>query len=400
MIRSSAVSIWFACALAAPATGQVTVDGDLADLASVAQGSLADPANDVCNTGNSGFDVTHLYVYYDGVADALYLGIDILDVPGAPGVPGDADGDRNADTRTSPFCVAFPFSDELGVGPDEYYQFLLDTNSNNRSDEAVDVRVQYSNNALGIFPGNSTVPIPGATGIIRLGTAGSASASAGIPDGDENRSTTDVEVRIDRWSSLDPDPADFTVTLHAGSIVDGLPEEFTSRLHVDLRACATGTVNAGPGPITDVLLVNASSGDAGSRIVHAAIGARVALSLVAAPAGPSSARYVVWIWPGFGSSQTSFAASGSILGCTVNPTPLAPNARPQPFRCLHGTGIPSAACRGTTVLHSPARAPWTAARQTGFATPAVLTFQGIVEDTGSATPAHFSVTNAVTLVVQ
>ncbi|MBI1853656.1 MAG: hypothetical protein HYR85_25235 [Planctomycetes bacterium] len=405
MIRPLVIRTASMVLLAGGATfGQVVVDGDLSDIRAVSQGDLADPENDVCIVGKSGFDFSHLYVFYDVANDALYLGLDLMDSPPGigmpgPGVPGDADGDGNADLRANSSCITFPFSDEFGVGPDEYYQFLLDTNGNNRSDEPGDVRVQYSNNSLGIFPGNSAVPIPGATGTIQLGTAGSIVASAGIPDTDENRNTTDIEVRVDNWSTLDPDPTSFIVTIHNGSLVDGLGEETSARLRIDVVTCGAGTVNSGPGPIADVLRVSGSTGGP-NRTVQVARQTPVGLSLSASPAGPASARYVIWMWAGPRANDTNLIARGSLLGCTVNPTPLSPADLPQPISCLRAAGMPAGACHGVSERRAPPRAPWSATKASGFSNAITLTFQGVLEDSGAGNPRHFSVTNAVTLVVQ
>ncbi|MBI3846951.1 MAG: hypothetical protein HY292_20190 [Planctomycetes bacterium] len=48
-------------------------------------------------------------------------------------------------------------------------------------------------------------------------------------------------------------------------------------------------------------------------------------------AGSSVASYALWAWPGAPASPTPLRASGSSLGCTVAPTPLAAPRTPQPF---------------------------------------------------------------------
>ncbi len=167
-----------------------------------------------------------------------------------------------------------------------------------------------------------------------------------------------------------------------------------------IAACRAGTVNGGSGPVTDVLMLNGGTG-----IVSASTGAPIEFQLDAAPNGPggpgnSLARYVLWIWLGFPANAFDLSAGGSALGCTVNPTPFHPAAAPQAFRCLRGTGLPNAVCRGVSERTAPARAPWTIRRNQGFAHPFVLTLQGVLEDAGAANPSGFSVTNAVSLVVQ
>ncbi|MBI3843622.1 MAG: DUF11 domain-containing protein [Planctomycetes bacterium] len=258
-------------AFVASASGQVTVDGDLTDIMAVAQGQQADPANDVCPTAKSGFDLTHVYVYYDVAADALFVGLDVLDVPPGfgfpgPGVPGDADGDNNPDTFTNFICVAQPFLEEPGVGPDEEYSLFLDTNANGMITEHNDVHVRYQGNTLQFLFADNNLPIPGATGIIKLGTAGAGGVNTAIPDSDENTATTDIEFRIDHWSQLDPiNPNCFRVVARGGSLVDGVPEDFTEAVviqltnaHVRLSKDVTN-VTAGGGPFVD--LVGALRGD-------------------------------------------------------------------------------------------------------------------------------------------
>jgi probable HAF family extracellular repeat protein len=171
----------------------------------------------------------------------------------------------------------------------------------------------------------------------------------------------------------------------------------------DRSRCSDGTVNSFQ-CTTDVLFVNGSPGDP-NRIVNVAVGSPIQVALNAAPAGPggpgdSIGRYVIWAWNGAPSGSFSLTAQGHTLGCTVNPTPLQRPSGPQPFQCLHGTGLPLAVCAGVRVSPSPARAPWSVTRGQGFSRPVVLTLQGVLEDSGAANSAGFSVTNAVTVVVQ
>ncbi len=225
--------------IAATALGQ-TVDGDLSDLIPLAQASRTDPIQEVCTIGRSGFDFSNVYVYYDVATDELYLGLDIMDLPGLVGVPGDADGDGNPDSpATNASCVSPPFRDEDGVGPAEEYAFLIDTNHNGTSTDFEDVRVHYQSNALEFLRGDSPTPIPGATGIIRLGTVGSPVGSVGIPDSDENRATSDIEIRVDHWSRLASDPCLFRAAARAGSLEDGLPEDTSGPLGVRVSAPPT-----------------------------------------------------------------------------------------------------------------------------------------------------------------
>jgi Tol biopolymer transport system component len=161
--------------------------------------------------------------------------------------------------------------------------------------------------------------------------------------------------------------------------------------------CAEGSVNAGVGPVTDVLRVNGMA-----DFVAVRVGSPVEIRLDAAPAGPDPARYALWVWFQSPESPREFSAHGERLGCTVNPTPLDRGLAPQPFRCLRSQGMPTAVCRRVREIFSaPATAPWSRARAGGVARPRVFTLQGLLEDDGaSARVVRFSVTNAVVVDVR
>ncbi len=167
----------------------------------------------------------------------------------------------------------------------------------------------------------------------------------------------------------------------------------------DINPCRAGTVNAGAGPVTNVLFVNGSAGDPNRRMT-VAVGAPIEISLLTAPLGPALARYLAYVWLANPVNPRDLVAQGSNLGCTVNPTPLEPGQFPQPFRCLRGAGIPAVVCNGVTELPSPARAPWTVRRNQGFPSPATLSIQAVLQDAGAKNAAGYSVTNAVILRVQ
>ncbi len=171
---------------------------------------------------------------------------------------------------------------------------------------------------------------------------------------------------------------------------------------LDPRRCRAGTVTSGLGAATDVLFINGSPGGI-HRIVTATRHTPIQVELSAAPTGPGEpgnpvARYVLWVWPRFPSTPFDLATGGSLLGCTVNPTPLRPLASPQPVRCLRGTGTPMRVCQGVLEIAAPARAPWTRT-VAGFAAPTTLTWQGVLEDNGAGNGSGYSVTNAVILRV-
>ncbi|MBI1851693.1 MAG: hypothetical protein HYR85_15235 [Planctomycetes bacterium] len=197
----------------------------------------------------------------------------------------------------------------------------------------------------------------------------------------------------------DSPPADTTVTL--GLWKPGSPASLTgTTAGPRVGSCLAGTVNSSTGPIADVLSVNGSAGDPQTRVVTAARGSAVAVSLAAATQGPVAPRYGLWVWLGNPASAANLVASGQTLGCTVNPTPLQRNSLPQPFRCLRG-GVPPVVCSGVTEIGgAPPRAPWTLHRNQGFATAGSFTLQGVLQDAGAGNSTGFSVTNAVVLVIQ
>jgi len=212
--------------LASPASGQVVVDGDLADLIAVAQGSQADPINEIIPTCKSGFDLANVHVYYDVAADELYIGLDIMDVPpgvgvAGPGVPGDADGDNNPSLAGNPACPEVE-DDQFGVGPDETYLVRIDTDNDGSFDTAVDLRIEYRNNALTLRRGNGTA-VPGTlSASIMLGVSG-ASADPGMPN--QNLATSDIEIVVRNYGDLDVVPLCFRLTTFSGSLVDIPPED-------------------------------------------------------------------------------------------------------------------------------------------------------------------------------
>jgi hypothetical protein len=159
------------------------------------------------------------------------------------------------------------------------------------------------------------------------------------------------------------------------------------------QSCEDGTVNSGVGAVRDVLFVNDQP-----RLASVAIGEPVTLALDAPPAGPSAPRFGLFVWLGCAWHPTDFTANGSVLGCTVNPTPKNPALHPQPFRCMLG-GLPAALCGNVQALPGPARAPFASRRSAGFPHVLDLTIQAVIEDAGAANSAGYSVTNAVILHV-
>jgi uncharacterized repeat protein (TIGR01451 family) len=321
-------------ALTAPALAQpITVDGNLTDLIARAQANQADPINEICAVGKSGFDFSHVYIYYDLQGDALYVGLDIMDVPpgiglAGVGVPGDADGDNNPDTQNNPnSCLGPNFVEEVGIGPDEEYSFLIDTNNNGNPTEHGDVRVRYQGNTLQFLFGDSnTMTIPGATGAIKFGTHGAGGVNTGIPDADENVNTNDVELRIDHWSTLDPIlPTCFAITPRGGSLVDGLPEDTTAAIAFDITTASMTLVK-------DVR--NVTSNSAFADQVGAAAGDTVEFRIVITNTGNSTLN-------GFVASDVLPAGltfvNGSVTGATATTNGSGPTN--ISFANIGGAGV-------------------------------------------------------------
>ncbi|MBI3843619.1 MAG: IPTL-CTERM sorting domain-containing protein [Planctomycetes bacterium] len=358
--------------LAVPASAQ-TVDGNLADLVPLAQVIQADPINEVCVVGKSGFDFSRVLVYYKVATDEMFIGIDPMDVPpgvgfAGVGVPGDADGNNNPDTLTNPLCVAAPFAEEPGVGPDEEYTMLFDTDGNGSNIDFNDVRATYQGNTFQIRRGDNSGTIPGATGIIKLGTAGSPVASTGIPDTDEVRTTNDIEVRIDHWSTLTPNPTCFSLVVRAGSLVDGLPEDTSSVITFNITQPAISVAKT---------VRNVTTGGGFGEQVGAAIGntvefqfiitntGNVTLSNLTArdtlPSGLTFANTVVGATaatsPGPGGSTfvdfTNFTGGSTLAPAATKTVTFRATVAATATGCMINsvttTGTPPAACGGNPV---------------------------------------------------
>jgi hypothetical protein len=167
---------------------------------------------------------------------------------------------------------------------------------------------------------------------------------------------------------------------------------------VSKPGCASGTVNLGAGPVTDLLLVNGLDGGL-LRTVTIGIGDPIAFSLAAAPAGPDPGNYLLWVWHGPPSNCTELVVAGQTVGCTINPAPLQPGLQPQPAHCLLARGVNASACGDARVRRGPTTVPWML-KHRGLSRPAVFSIQGIVQDRGAANTRIVSVTNAMVLMVE
>jgi len=202
----------------------IVVDGDLADLEAHAQGEAVDPCNEVMPLCRSGFDFVRVLVFYDVEADTLFVGLDVMDVDGGacyglpgPGVAGDTDGDGDPSADGDiPECDVH--RDDFGVGRQEFYLVVVDTDFNGRTTDPCDLLVLYENNRLRFFDG-TWKRRPSIQGEIALGMAG-APVDPEIPNG--NRVTEDIEIAVRRYSRIDDDPNLFAVDARAGAAFAGL----------------------------------------------------------------------------------------------------------------------------------------------------------------------------------
>ncbi len=108
--------------------------------------------------------------------------------------------------------------------------------------------------------------------------------------------------------------------------------------HLDSRR---GNVNAGAGPIANVLFVNGSAGSGRRRRVIVAQGAPLEIAVEAPPSNPGGPEsFVLWDW-----TQTPRAGTAKLLprglGYVAMPTPLTPLCVPQPRFVVNNVGNPA-----------------------------------------------------------
>jgi hypothetical protein len=191
--------------------------------------------------------------------------------------------------------------------------------------------------------------------------------------------------------------ADVTVTNLNGEglLVDGfryLGEEIL---------CRTGNVNAGVGPIADVLFINGSAGSIPDRIVTVAIGAPINANVIRAPEKESgTSRFVMYGYPKkvpTPATVTQQVRGSRDIGTGCMPTPFS-GGTPQPVFIFNNIGR-------NNLLGTPNK-PSTPAPSTLFNLPGGVdkaidvTFMGFIVDPGSASPDGASITNTIVLRVQ
>jgi len=165
--------------------------------------------------------------------------------------------------------------------------------------------------------------------------------------------------------------------------------------------CRTGNVNAGVGPIADVLFINGSAGSNPDRIITVAVGQPVQMTMARPPAKPTgTSRYTLYIYPKkvpTPSTVTQQARSGHDLGEGCMPTPLSLGS-PQPGIIFNNIGH-------NNLLGVPTRnsnpAPTTIVNlNNGINKVITLTAFGFILDPGSAATDPASITNTIILQVQ
>ncbi|MBI1854230.1 MAG: hypothetical protein HYR85_28155 [Planctomycetes bacterium] len=158
-------------------------------------------------------------------------------------------------------------------------------------------------------------------------------------------------------------------------------------------AARFGDVNVGRGDREDVLLVNASRGN-DRREARLALGEAMTL-VMQPPSSRPSAHFVLYAWTRVPSVATLTPLPRGV-GSLVMPAPFT-GGSPQPRAIWNNAGH-------RRTLGSPTYpsrpAPSVVVRATnGFTIPARVALQGLIEDDASASPVHWSVTNAILLTV-
>ncbi|MBI1850728.1 MAG: IPT/TIG domain-containing protein [Planctomycetes bacterium] len=194
--------------------------------------------------------------------------------------------------------------------------------------------------------------------------------------------------RIDVRTPAGTGSVDVTVSQRSDSATQHVAFGYVPPTH----AARYGNVNLALGDREDVLLVNALAGDEWSRHVTLDRGQPVMLTM-SQPTNRPRATFVLYAWRGLPNARTLTVLRGG-GGTMVFPPPFA-HRSPQPIAIWDNTS--HARTFGDATLPS-LPAPSVIFRRThGFRNPARVTFQGIIEDSGSPNRSGWSLTNAVIL---
>jgi Tol biopolymer transport system component len=158
-------------------------------------------------------------------------------------------------------------------------------------------------------------------------------------------------------------------------------------------AARYGNVNLGRSDREDVLLVNASSGEADTRATTLRVSEQVSVVMLA-PSSLGSASFALYGWRGVPLASTLRPQPRGI-GTMIFPTPLNVGDASQPRLVVNNLdarlGAPNA---------PSSAAPTIVVRRThGFPRPVDVSLQGFIRDDGSLIPRRISITNAVILHV-
>jgi hypothetical protein len=157
--------------------------------------------------------------------------------------------------------------------------------------------------------------------------------------------------------------------------------------------CRAGTVNAGQGPIVDVLLANGSAGGA-DHVVDLALGEPFQVDVVGPPSGPASARFFLYGWSGepSDSSVTSLPFGIGCLclsGFVTGGSSLKTWNNVGRWNVIGTPNLPSSPAP-SRLFRMPA----------GIGLPVTATIQGVIMDQGSAGSQAWSSTNALILRIR
>ncbi len=160
-------------------------------------------------------------------------------------------------------------------------------------------------------------------------------------------------------------------------------------------AARFGTVNASAGYLARVLRVNGGSGDH-ERVVTVPVRSSLVISILAPPAGPDPASFVLYAWP-----TTPDAATVSLqprgLGTSGLPTPLNAGSANQPKTVWNNLGYRQRL--GRPDLESSPAPSTILDRPTGIGYSVTFTLQGFIADLASEADGPLSLTNAVVVHV-
>ena len=335
----------------------------------------------------SGFNVAAIRAEFDQSGSGTYfIGIEL-----APGrVPFDADFDGDPVTL-DPSLAGVPGCRFSDVGP-EVYSVLLDIGNDGVFDVGFDLA-----SFGGALP-QDVIPT------VRGGHPESdfefdiGNVESGVPRGQPEfavRNVLDSRKRDGtRFMSADFFRLGIRVVADALGDNSEADEAFGACEFVP-RFCRDGTVNAGVGPVTDVLFVNGIEGSGNERKVYVRRLDPISIEMRRPPSVPATmaAPFALYAWTGEPNAHAESHVLPFGIGAACRGTPIGGGVD-QPIVILNNTGREKTLGRPTR----PSRpAPWSASLP-GLGRTATLFLQGIIFDPGAAGWKHASVTNGIVLI--